>query len=611
MDSHGSNRPNVARTTRRPVVLGLLGVVAVGLSGVARAAGAASTRPSVAVDFAGPGVARIEPASALASLTVHYLDGGERAMEADLCPTRSGRVGGLRIRYDGGDDATVVRANGRTTALVRVVGDGPGWEVGATNPTLGGVPSGFNDPPTAGFDVSTATPGVGEAVRFASTADDPDLPNDRLEREWDLDGDGTFETRGREVTRTYDSTDEVTVTHRVTDDFGATATARRTVSPGTPGPYERLAKLTADDAAEIDNFGESVAISGDTAVVGARYDDDVGSAYAFVRADGAWTQQAKLVAADPAPHDNFGGSVAVSGDTAVVGASHDDDGGEDSGSAHVFVRSGGVWTRQATLTADDAAADDTFGTSVAVSGDTAVVGALSDDAGTWSGAAYAFVREGGAWTQRAKLVADDVTSHDYFASVAVSGDTVVVGAPGADAGDLDTGAAYVFVREGGAWIQRAKLVADDAAREDIFGASVAVSGDTAVVGARYDDDAAQSSGSAYVFERDGDAWTQRAKLVGDGAARYDLFGYSVATSGDAVVVGALNDDDAGADAGAAYAFVREGGEWTRRAKLTPGDAVRPVWFGASVGVSGDAVLVGAPYDDGTVEWSGAAYVFGR
>ncbi len=614
MDSHGHDRPDAARTTRRPVVLGLLGSV-FGLPGAARVARAASDRPSVGVDFVGPGAARVEPASALASLAVHYLDGGKRAMAAGLCPTRSGRAGGVRLRYDAADDATVVSVRGRATTLVRVVGDGPGWEVGATNPALGGVPNGFNGPPTARFDVSTATPGVGEAVRFESAAGDPDLPNDRLEHEWDLDGDGAFETRGRMVTRAYDSTEAVTVAHRVTDDFGATDTARRAISPVAPGPYERRAKLAASDGAVLDYFGDSVAVSGDTAVVGARSDDDAsldaGSAYVFVRSEERWTQQAKLTADDVAEGDYFGASVAISDDTAVVGASHDDGAGEDSGSAYVFVRTDGTWTRQAKLTPGDAAEDDTFGRSVAISGDTAVVGTLSDDAGMWSGSAYAFVREGGEWTQQAKLVADDATEGDNFGFVAVSGDTAVVGAPGADAAGLDAGAAYVFVREDGTWTQRAKLVADDAAREDIFGVSVAVSGDTVVVGARYDDDVAQSAGSAYVFHRDGGTWTQQAELHGDGAARYDLFGFSVATSGDAVVVGALNDDDAGADVGAAYVFDRSGGEWGRRAKLTPGDAVRSVWFGASVAVSGDAVLVGAPFDDGAVEWSGAAYVFGR
>ena len=156
----------------------------------------------------------------------------------------------------------------------------------------------------------------------------------------------------------------------------------------------------------------------------------------------------------------------------------------------MFVRSGGAWTQQAKLTASDAAADDRFGISVAVAGDTAVVGAFLDDtlAGTDAGSAYVFVRSGGAWTQQAKLTASDAAADDPFGdSVAVAGDTAVVGALDDTLAGTDAGSAYVFVRSGGAWTQQAKLTASDAAADDQFGYSVAVAGDTAVVGAYFDD----------------------------------------------------------------------------------------------------------------------------
>src|SRR6185503_19688910 len=188
------------------------------------------------------------------------------------------------------------------------------------------------------------------------------------------------------------------------------------------------------DAAAGDLFGDSVAVSGDTAVVGAIGDDDggtsSGSAYVFVRSAGVWSQQQKLTASDALAGDEFGYSVAVSGDTAVVGARSDSDAGTFSGSAYVFVRSAGVWSQQQKLTASDAAAGDFFGFSVAVSGDTAVVGAIfDDDAGSGSGSAYVFVRSAGVWSQQQKLTASDAAASDSFgASVAVSGDTAVVGA---------------------------------------------------------------------------------------------------------------------------------------------------------------------------------------
>ncbi len=219
-------------------------------------------------------------------------------------------------------------------------------------------------------------------------------------------------------------------------------------------------KLTALDAAVNDRFGISVSVSGDTAVIGTYGDDSYsGSAYVFIRSGGTWTQQAKLTALDAAAGDRFGTSVSVSGDTAVIGA-YNDDGG--TGSAYVFVRSGTTWTQQVKLTASDAAADDLFGYSVSVSGDTAVVAARYDDGiGTNSGSAYVFVRSGTTWTQQAKFTASDAAAQDYFGtSVSVSGDTAVIGAYNDDGG---TGSAYVFVRSGTTWTQQAKLTASDAA----------------------------------------------------------------------------------------------------------------------------------------------------
>jgi hypothetical protein len=329
-------------------------------------------------------------------------------------------------------------------------------------------------------------------------------------------------------------------------------------------PWFQQAKLTAADAAGGDRFGVAVAVSGDTAVVGAYLDStpagsNAGSAYVFVRSAGTWAQQQKLTAADAAAGDRFGISVAVSGDTAVVGAYLDDaPAGMDSGSAYVFVRSAGTWAQQQKLTAADAADGDSFGVSVAVSGDTAVVGAYLDDApaGTNAGSAYVFVRSAGTWAHQQKLAADDAAAVDNFGmSVAVSVDTAVVGAH--LEGGTNAGSAYVFVRSAGTWAQQQKLAASDAAANDNFGASVAVSGDTAVVGAPFDDIAAGTdAGSAYVFVRSAGTWAQQQKLAASDADAGDRFGIAVAVSGDTAVVGAYFDDaPVGPDAGSAYVFL--------------------------------------------------------
>ena len=320
-------------------------------------------------------------------------------------------------------------------------------------------------------------------------------------------------------------------------------------------------KMTASDAAGGDQFGFSVSVSGDTAVVGAFGDDDAGSisgsAYVFVRNEGVWSQQTKLTASDAAGSDEFGFSVSVSGDTVVVGARN---AASFSGSAYVFVRSGGVWSQQAKLTAPDAAEADQFGTSVSVSGDTAVVGAPGDDdGGSSSGSAYVFARnQAGAdnWGEAQKLTASDAATFDEFGfSVSVSGDMALVGAPVIV--ELGSGAAYVFERnQGGAdnWGEAQKLTASDAAGGDGFGTSVSVSGDTAVVGAFGDDDEGSSSGSAYVFVGSGGVWSQQAKLTASDAAESDEFGTSVSVSGDTAVVGAFGDDDAGRFSGSAYVY---------------------------------------------------------
>jgi FG-GAP repeat len=392
------------------------------------------------------------------------------------------------------------------------------------------------------------------------------------------------------------------------------ATAMFTFTPaGADGPGAFEAKLTASDAAADDEFGSGVAVSGDTIVVGAVGDGGTfsGSVYVFIRDGSSLSQQAKLTASDAAANDYFGVSVSVSGDTIVVGAYLDDDGGDGSGSVYVFTRTGTSWSQQAKLTASDAAAFDFFGNRVAVSGDTAVVGATghSDD-GSNSGSTYVFTRTGASWSQQAKLAASDAAANDSFGwGVAVSGDTALVGSIGDSDDGSGSGSAYVFVRSGTAWSQQSKLTASDAAAGDNFGWSVAVSGDTAVVGSIADDDDGSASGSAYVFDRSGTAWSQQSKLTASDAAAGDSFGSTVAVSGITAVVGARLDDDDGSASGSAYAYIRSGTTWAEHTKFTAADAAAGDSFGSVVAVYRDTVVVGAPSDDDAGSSSGSAYVF--
>jgi hypothetical protein len=325
------------------------------------------------------------------------------------------------------------------------------------------------------------------------------------------------------------------------------------------------AHLFASDGAAFDEFGLYVAISGDTAVVGIWSDDtvggmDAGSASVFVRNGDIWTEEAHLFASDGEAGDNFGTPVSISGDTIIVGAPFDDTlAGTDAGSAYVFVRNDGAWTEQAHLFASDGEAFDGFGWA-AISGDTAIVTADRDDTpdGTDAGSAYVFVRNGDVWMEEAHLFASDGAADDLFgASVAVADDTVVVGSSADDTRDgIDAGSAYVFVRNAGVWTEQDHLFASDGAAEEYFAIDVSISGDMVAVGTPRDDiQGGINAGSAYVFARNGDVWTVEAHLFASDGAADDRFGFSIEMSDDTIVVGAWLDNTlGGTDAGSAYIF---------------------------------------------------------
>lgn len=366
-----------------------------------------------------------------------------------------------------------------------------------------------------------------------------------------------------------------------------------------PGALQQ-GKLTASDGVTGDNAGYSVALAGSTAVVGAPYkSSNMGAAYVFVLSGTTWGQQAELNAPDGAVSDQFGTSVAISGSTVLVGAPGKDSlTGTASGAAYIFVRSGTSWSEQAKLVATDSSGGDRFGTSVAIAGTTAVVGAPFEH--TQTGVAYVFVRSATTWSQQAKLTAPDGVVADFFGdSVAVSGSTtgstVVVGAAPHSS---NSGAAYVFVRSGRTWSEQAELTASDASPGDQFGISVAVSGAILVVGAQGKN---SHTGAAYVFVRSGTIWSQQAVLAASDAAALDRFGWSVGISGFTAVVGAYGKNSS---AGAGYVFVGSGKVWPQETELTPSDSAAGDNFGAAVSISGSTVLVGAP-----AKGAGAAYVY--
>ncbi len=389
-----------------------------------------------------------------------------------------------------------------------------------------------------------------------------------------------------------------------------------------------LASMMASDWARYRHLGRSVSISGDTVVGGAYPEgsevDAAGWAYVYERDAGGignWGEVVILSSDDGWPGDRFGCAVSISGDTIVVGASQDDDAGSGSGSAYVFERDAGGadnWGQVAKLTAFDAAGNDQLGFSVAINGDTIVAGARGEDV---EGAAYVFTKPAGGWTDMTETArfkaASPVRNEKFGAAVAISGDTIVVGdysTPGYAA----FGAAYVFVRPGGGWVsatETAKLTASDGEGTDQLGWSVAIDGDVVLVGAPQDDDGGDNSGAAYLFAEPVGGWvhmTETAKIVASDAVASENFGEAVSISGDAALV--AQRQHWSADIGAGCLFLFDGADWVEQGKLVPSDGETYDEYGRSLAIDGDQAVIGAPnwdYDPGGVAGRvvGSLYMF--
>ena len=437
--------------------------------------------------------------------------------------------------------------------------------------------------------------------------------------------------------------------------------------PESAAPYGQQAYLKASNTAENDTFGSSMAVFGNTLVVGAALEDsnatgvngdqtnnlagDSGAVYVFVRNGNTWSQQAYLKASNAEANDQFGRAIAIYGNTIVVGAAGEDSAAtgvngnqsdnslSGAGAAYVFTRNGGVWSQQAYLKASNAEADDTFGHSVAISADTIAVGAIyedsaarglngdqSDNSAFDAGAAYIFNRTNGIWSQQAYVKSSPVhgTSNEWYdnfgAAMAMSGNTLVVGELGSFPSILcgNSGAAYVFVRTNNVWSEQAQLLQKCGA-EERFGGSVAISGNTIVVGAPgedssasgvngdEDDDSLGGSGAAYVFVRSAGNWTQQAYLKASRPDGGDGFGDSVAIFGDKVAVGATGEDskatgwngnqgiNAKFDSGAVYVFARVGTSWSQHGYFKASNTDGKDAFGSRLAISSDdTIFVSAP-----------------
>ena len=388
--------------------------------------------------------------------------------------------------------------------------------------------------------------------------------------------------------------------------------------------WDTGAKVLASDKSAFAHFGTSVALAGRRAIIGAPYASSGagkfgGAAYIFALDNqDTWVEEAKITAADAAGGDGFGTSVALSDNEALIGAPSASAGANFNGAAYIFTRSGENWTQSQKLVASDGADYDSFGTCVAIDSDRAVIGApnCSQGKNSYAGAAYAFLKSGSAWSQQAKLTPAGGAAFDYFgSSVALDGTSAIVGAPGTKHGSLDdAGAAYIFSVGTGSWIQASSLGASPPQAGEQFGTAVAISANQVVVGGPFADLKGQkATGAVYFFiQKIGrGTWQARQTVRAPDAAALDNFGASVAIQGENAIVGAPFAGSATANkGGAAYVFSFNTAFWKFLTKLTASDAADFDRFGAAVAMHGSHTAIGAPdANPNGLTLAGAAYGF--
>ena len=355
------------------------------------------------------------------------------------------------------------------------------------------------------------------------------------------------------------------------DDAGSDAGAAY-VFDFSNGSWTQSAKLTPNDGTSFPSnrnnslFGSVVDVLNDVIVVGAIDGREngvkTGTAYVFERSElGEWLQVSRLTAFDGSNNDKFGSSIATNGEYALVGSLDDDHSGlSNAGSVYVFRRNAEngdaniSWDFVQKIIPEDAQEGDSFGWSVAVSGDRAIIGARDDDRGAANaGSAYIYELEGSEWVQTAKIFASDPQAEDSFGEiVAIEGDQVVVGARDVDINGMENvGAAYVFELQNEDWVETGKLLSSDGASDDLFATSVSIDGNYLAASTRRKD---QLRGAVYLYQKFGSTWNEVAKLEPTGLDAGDLFGQSVHLSGSLLVVGTKGDDEKGVEAGAAHIF---------------------------------------------------------
>jgi hypothetical protein len=373
-------------------------------------------------------------------------------------------------------------------------------------------------------------------------------------------------------------------------------------------PTSALGTISPTDGEDNDLFGEAIAIQGDFAIMTSKGDRTTGSAYVFSFQNGSWVESQKLVPDSSDSGNGFGNAVAMSNEYALIGFWADDDLGTNSGSAMVYRNNNGSWEFEQKLLPDSSASSKRFGTSVAISGDYAIVGTPTEQVNQKYGAAYIFHREASGWQLVQRLTADISTFGDDFgASVALTDGYAFVGAPNVDASGINSGVVYVFAQNDTSWSEFEVLSPADARLGYNFGQAMAFSDQSLAVaapdaGATYN----TAFGHVYLFELQGSSWEETQKLVASDAEDGDKFGYSLSLACDHLLVGARYNEEGGFNAGAAYFFTKQGNTWSEEAKVT--GSVGEL-MGMGTAISCDKALVGASHSGINGSNSGRVYAY--
>ena len=363
-------------------------------------------------------------------------------------------------------------------------------------------------------------------------------------------------------------------------------------------------ELTASDAQPNDYFGSAVSLSDNRALIGGGLANpiDEGAAYVYVFDGTNWIQEARLTPSDGRPFDFFGSSVSLSGNRALIGGGLSD---HNKGAAYTFVFDGTSWTQEAKLIPSDLRNNNNFGSSVSLQGNRALIGASAASSISAPGKAYIFVFDGTVWSQQAELTQAHQTNLDFGVSLSLSGNRALIGA---DQSTTGNGKAYIFAFDGVTWNQETELTASDGQVADRFARSVSLSGNRALIGADQLQQNPPAPGKSYIFAFDGTSWNQEAELTASDGQPTDNFGIRVSLWGTRALIGASQLDANGGrgGAGAAYLFAFDGSSWRQQSKLTASDGQAPDFFGSAVSLWKKRALIGADNADGA---RGAAYIF--